>query len=278
MKMISVKSEEDEVITNLIPDSPIEYAKRQRYISKYKERVKAEIKKDKYAHRTFGPPQVPLQLPSQYLKKRSRKEYRKTGIEHVHIRNPQYQQKLPSWVPIKVKVKETCGELPIDPVKLGRLNFKKQNVIDVKESRPRKLKERYVDTRYGDTHDLKSSGLYPVYIHRKGFGKVPKIMKKIKYEVIKKELKEDKSKNDKHIDEHKYHCISEEERKELLDGMKKRWDDMMKEFQCLPFIIDTPPKVQRKAKLEYELQQLEKDIATLERHPYICISNDNENE
>ncbi|KAF7412081.1 hypothetical protein HZH66_000977 [Vespula vulgaris] len=276
--MISVKSEEDEVITNLIPDSPIEYAKRQRYISKYKERVKAEIKKDKYAHRTFGPPQVPLQLPSQYLKKRSRKEYRKTGIEHVHIRNPQYQQKLPSWVPIKVKVKETCGELPIDPVKLGRLNFKKQNVIDVKESRPRKLKERYVDTRYGDTHDLKSSGLYPVYIHRKGFGKVPKIMKKIKYEVIKKELKEDKSKNDKHIDEHKYHCISEEERKELLDGMKKRWDDMMKEFQCLPFIIDTPPKVQRKAKLEYELQQLEKDIATLERHPYICISNDNENE
>ncbi|KAF7418398.1 hypothetical protein HZH68_001051 [Vespula germanica] len=276
--MISVKSEEDEVITNLIPGSPIEYAKRQRYISKYKECVKAEIKKDKYAHRTFGPPQVPLQLPSQYLKKRSRKEYRKTGIEHVHIRNPQYQQKLPSWVPIKVKVKETCGELPIDPVKLGRINFKKQNIIDVKEFRPRKLKERYVDTRYGDTHDLKSSGLYPVYIHRKGFGKVPKIMKKIKYEVMKKELKEDKSKNDKHIDEHKYHCISEEERKELLDGMKKRWDDMMKEFQCLPFIIDTPPKVQRKAKLEYELQQLEKDIATLERHPYICISNDNENE
>lgn len=42
-------------------------------------------------------------------------------------------------------------------------------------------------------------------------------MKKIKYGVIKKELKEDKTKIDKHIDERKYHCISEEERKELLE-------------------------------------------------------------
>ncbi|XP_014601718.1 PREDICTED: enkurin isoform X2 [Polistes canadensis] len=275
--MVSVESEKDEVITDLIPGPPIEYEKRQRYISKYNEPIKEEIKKEKYAHRTFGLPQVPLKLPSQYLKKRSRKEYCKTDVKHVHIRDPEYQRKLPSWVPVKMEIKEKCGELPVDPVKLGRINFKKQNIIDVKKSQPFISKERYVDTRYGDTHDLKSSGLYPIYIHRKGFGKVPKSVKKIRCEVVDKELREDKP-SDHCIDEPKYHCISEEERKELLDGMKRRWDEMMKQFQSLPFIIDTPPKVQRKAKLEHELQQLEKDITILERHSYICVNNDDENE
>ncbi|KAK2580546.1 hypothetical protein KPH14_007679 [Odynerus spinipes] len=281
--MVLIESEEDEVVTNLIPGPPVVYTKRQRYISKHKERIQAETKKGKYAYRTFGPPQVPLKPPSQYLKKKTRKEYCKTGIDHVHIHRPGYQQKLPSWVPVKVVIKDKCGELPEDPVKLGRINFKKQNIIDVRKTQPHQLKERYVDTRYGDVHDLKSSGLCPVYIHRKSYGKIPKIIKKIKDEVNSKELKEEESTDSKcsdkrvHIEKPKYHCISEEERKELLVGMKKRWDEMMKQFQCLPFMIDTPPKVQRKTKLERELQQLEKDITIIERHPYICIYNDNEN-
>ncbi|XP_015175487.1 PREDICTED: enkurin [Polistes dominula] len=275
--MVYVESETDEVITDLIPGPSIEYAKRQRYISQYNKPIKTEIKKEKYSHRTFGLPQVPLNLPSQYLKKKSRIEYRKTDVKHVHIRDPEYQRKLPSWVPLKIKKKEKCGELPVDPVKSGRINFKKQNIINIKKSQPFIHKERYVDTRYGDVHDLKSSGLYPIYIHRKGFGKVPKIVKKIICEEVEKELKENKS-SDTCIDEPKYHCISEEERKELLDGMKRRWDEMMKQFHSLPFVIDTPPKVQRKAKLERELQQLEKDITILERHSYICVKNDNENE
>ncbi|KAI4500185.1 hypothetical protein M0802_004602 [Mischocyttarus mexicanus] len=212
-----VESEKDEIITDLIPDKPIEYEKRQRYISKYNEPIKKEIKKEKYTHRTFGLPQVPLKLPSEYLKKRSRKEYcKKIDVKHVHVRIPEYQRKLPSWVPIKMKLKENkCGELPVDPIKLSRVNFKKQNIIDVKQSQPIIPKERYVDTRYGDAHDLKSSGLYPIYINRKGFGKVPKIVKQIKCKVVDKELlKEDKSSD---INELKYHCISEEERKELLN-------------------------------------------------------------
>lgn len=47
-------------------------------------------------------------------------------------------------------------------------------------------------------------------------------------------------------------------------------------FQRLPLLIDTPPKVQRKAKLERELQQLERDIGIIEQHLHIFVyDNDN---
>lgn len=270
-----MESEEDEIITNLIPGPPTEYAKRDRYISKYKDYIQAEEKKGKCARRTFGVPKVTLRSPSQYLRKRSRKEY-KTDVKYVHIHRPRHQQKLPSWVPVKAITRDKCGELPKDPVKLGRINFKKQNIIDVKKIQSHKFKEQY-----GNAHDLK---LNPVNKNRKGYEKLPKITKQVKHEVKIKELKEEMSTNSKHsnvyfyIDKYKYHCISEEERKDLLNGMKQRWDIMMKQFQCLPFMIDTPPKVQRKTKLEYELKQLEKDIAIIERHPHICIYNGNKNE
>lgn len=57
--------------------------------------------------------------------------------------------------------------------------------------------------------------------------------------------------------------------------MKKKWEEMMKQFQRLPFLSDTLPKAQKKAKMERELQQLEKDIATIEQHPHIYVYDNN---
>lgn len=45
----------------------------------------------------------------------------------------------------------------------------------------------------------------------------------------------------------------------------------MRQFQRLPFLADTLPKAQKKAKMERELQQLEKDIALIEQHPHIYV-------
>ena len=58
--------------------------------------------------------------------------------------------------------------------------------------------------------------------------------------------------------------------------MKRKWDEMMKTFQRLPFLTDTPPKAKRKSKLEKDLLQLEKDIEIIQRHPYIYIYSDDE--
>lgn len=56
---------------------------------------------------------------------------------------------------------------------------------------------------------------------------------------------------------------------------------MQKEFQLLPMITDTIPKINRKVKLEKDLQALEKDIILIEKHPYIYIDetqDENQNE
>lgn len=58
--------------------------------------------------------------------------------------------------------------------------------------------------------------------------------------------------------------------------MKKKWDEMMKKFQCLPFLTDTPPKAKRKSAMEKDLLQLEKDIEIIERHPYIYVYSDDD--
>lgn len=46
---------------------------------------------------------------------------------------------------------------------------------------------------------------------------------------------------------------------------------MQKEFQLLPMITDTIPKVLKKVKLEKQLQELEKDIRLIEKHQYIYL-------
>ncbi|CAL1687858.1 unnamed protein product [Lasius platythorax] len=157
-------------------------------------------------------------------------------------------------------------------------NFVEQNILRVKRSYPAEPKQRFVDTRYGNTHDLKSSGLLPIYVNKKNYGKVPKFVVvdtkadvSVETEVIKqRDFNGDKTSK---ISSCRY--IDREERRKLLDGMKKKWEEAMRQFQGLPFLADTLPKAQKKAKMERELQQLEKDIAIIEQHPHIYVYDNN---
>lgn len=56
--------------------------------------------------------------------------------------------------------------------------------------------------------------------------------------------------------------------------MKQKWEEVMKRFRRLPFLADTLPKAQKKARMERELQQLEKDIAIMEQHPHVYVYDD----
>ena len=56
--------------------------------------------------------------------------------------------------------------------------------------------------------------------------------------------------------------------------MKKKYAELIKNYQCLPFVIDTAAKIKRKAALEDKLKQMEKDIELIERHPYIFVYDD----
>ncbi|XP_012233443.1 enkurin [Linepithema humile] len=166
------------------------------------------------------------------------------------------------------------ADLPEKSAVTRKKNFVEQNILCVKRSRPAEPKQRFVDTRFGKTHDLKNSGLLPFYVHKKNYGNLPRFIA-IKADVgVKTEMIEqrDKDKTSK-ISSCRY--IDKEERKMLLDGMKQKWEETMKKFQRLPFLIDTLPKAQKKAKIERELQQLEKDIAILEQHPHVYVYDNN---
>ncbi|MCJ8729019.1 hypothetical protein PDJAM_G00011670, partial [Pangasius djambal] len=66
--------------------------------------------------------------------------------------------------------------------------------------------------------------------------------------------------------------LSEEERRDILDGLKKNWDELHHQYQGLSLITDTVPKKHRKDRLESEMKQLEKDIELIERYKTIYIA------
>lgn len=65
------------------------------------------------------------------------------------------------------KANGKMADLPKELVTARRKDFVKQNILCVKRSSPKELKQRTVDTRHGDTRDLKYSGLLPIYVHKK---------------------------------------------------------------------------------------------------------------
>uniref|UniRef100_A0A2K6GNZ6 Enkurin, TRPC channel interacting protein n=1 Tax=Propithecus coquereli TaxID=379532 RepID=A0A2K6GNZ6_PROCO len=123
---------------------------------------------------------------------------------------------------------------PVMGIQSGK-NFINTNAADVIMGVAKKPKPIYVDKRTGDKHDLETSGLLPKYIN-----------KKVDF-----------------IYSFLYH----------LQGLKKNWEEVHKEFQSLSVFIDSTPKKMRKQRLEEEMKQLEHDIAVIEKHKIIYIAN-----
>merc|ERR1711959_155089 len=110
------------------------------------------------------------------------------------------------------------------------------------------------------------------YINKKGYGKVPQYLEKVKGEIQ---------------DEYNYimqmqeaaagegegeefaggrtRMLSENERMEMLNGLKTNWDRINKAYQTLSFTLDTPAKKQRKEEFEAQLEQIVRDIERLSK-------------
>lgn len=70
---------------------------------------------------------------------------------------------------------------------------------------------------------------------------------------------------------HQVPRLSKEEREELLANLKERHCQLYRDFLCLSVILDTLHKKQRKAYLEKELNDIEKDIRTVEENEFIFV-------
>uniref|UniRef100_A0A182QMK2 Enkurin domain-containing protein n=1 Tax=Anopheles farauti TaxID=69004 RepID=A0A182QMK2_9DIPT len=245
----------DENIYNVEKKPPEKPPKPPLYHSRFEHQVRQETKSSKDAHRTMGFSKIPLPGPSEFLKKNCGPRHRATKSAPVRLCTA-HKPPVP-----KPTESAACQVLKV-------VDFKKENIKKVVTTSPKKARARYADTRKGDFHDLERSGLMPIYMCRPKFGKVPQYLTRRKKDLIaqKERLIEECS-------QQKPRCsyISQEERVDLLKGLKQNWEKLQQEYQSLPLLTDTVPKMIRKAKLENNLKQLEKDILTIENNPYIYI-------
>ncbi|XP_058524889.1 enkurin [Ochotona princeps] len=247
-----------ESIYNLIPRVLKEPAPPPRYISIFKAAVKNDLQKYKAAMKTMGPAKVDVPSPKDFLKKHSKEKILppKKKFEWNEPRKPA--------VPART-------DHPIMGIQSGK-NFINTNAADVIMGVAKKPKPIYVDKRTGDRHDLETSGLLPKYINKKDYGVTPKYIC-----VRNEEVRQAQEEYNRYIQENLRKAamkrLSDEEREAILQGLKKNWEEVHKEFQSFSVFIDSIPKKVRKQKLEEEMKQLEHDIGVIEKHKVIYIAN-----
>ncbi len=104
------------------------------------------------------------------------------------------------------------------------------------------------------------------------FGKVPTYLVKRKHE-----LKEAQDEYDAYVADYMrrgaMQQLSQDERDDILSGLKENWEQLHHEYQGLSVVTDTAPKKNRKERMEAEMKQLERDIEMMEKHRIIYIAN-----
>ena len=108
-----------------------------------------------------------------------------------------------------------------------------------------------------------------------GYGKAPAYLSKVKQQVAEEQeyLREFEAQYEQDYDQgyqSRAFQLSEDERAELLAGMKANWEKLNKAYQTLSFTLDTPAKRVKKEKYEEEMHQLEADIQRLSK-PVVLV-------
>ena len=244
-----------------------------RYRSKFRPSVLNEERTRRQgSHQTMGHAKVPLNDPKDFLKKGDVERKLNEQFSHQKAMSAMTREEHNHRITRPPVPNHT--DRPILGMKTTK-DFVKQNAVETIIACPKQPRKIYVDTRRGDKYALEPSGLEPVYIRKKEFGKVPDYLEKRKDEVNLA-----KEEYNRYVSEHfaqgEMQKMPEEERESLICGLKKNWEELHREYQTLSVVIDTVPKKQRKDRLERQMKQLEKDIELLEAHPIIYISDDNQ--
>ncbi|XP_006887126.1 PREDICTED: enkurin [Elephantulus edwardii] len=247
-----------ESIYNLIPRDVKAPPQPPRYTSVFKETVRDDMKKSKTAMKTMGPAKVEVPSPNNFLKKHSKEKTLPP------------KKKFDWSGPRKPPVPRRC-EHPVMGVQSGK-NFVNTNAADIIMGVAKKPKPIYVDKQTGDKHDLETSGLIPKFINKKDYGVTPEYICK-RNEEIKKAQEEYDNYVQENLRKAAMKRLSDEEREAILQGLKKNWEEVHKEFQSLSVFTDSIPKKIRKQKLEEEMKQLEHDISMIEKHKIIYIAS-----
>lgn len=123
-------------------------------------------------------------------------------------------------------------------------------------------------------YDSKPSVTAPaVYMRHKSFGKVPTYLKRVQKDIVQEKediahffQQQQRQEEEEHGREYE---LDEDERLQLLDQLKEKWDGFNEKYQRQAHLVDldTAGKVERKKYLETMLKKVETAIESLEKGP-----------
>ncbi|XP_070509074.1 enkurin [Chironomus tepperi] len=251
MSIVRITSHNENIYNIELPDEKkVSAEKAIMYQSKFKKSIceaEKELKSNKFMqHKTFGLPDESSNVTTdKFLKKDD-------GIIRHYIRPKTSHSKCESRRPPVPKHNEL--NVTASMMNLTEKNFK---VINIKRAKSAMIRNPPGPKCF----EQKS----PIYIHMPKFGKTPKYLEKRKEEMT--EMKEmslrQKERAEREELMRKIREITQPERKKLLEGLKHNWHKMQEEYQKMPLLIDSVPKMIRKTKLENNLKSLENDICLL---------------
>jgi len=264
----------EEHLYQIIPKAIPETIQPKMHTSKFRHQVAQDNKFDKFANKTMGPAKVKVNTPENFLKKsdgstaqmprppNSNNKYNCDSgfnrFERNHylnaLRNIPNKPEVPSQYETQGKINRS--EVPKDFIKLNAV----ENITSVSK----KAQEIYVDTNTGNKNSLNSSGLVPRYTLKSDFGQIPKYLAE-KNQTIQQAQEEYDAYVKMKLEEDQLDCITSNEKTNILNGLKAKWEELHHQYQGISVVTDTAPKKNRKERLEASMSGLERDIALLER-------------
>ncbi|XP_042880432.1 enkurin-like [Penaeus japonicus] len=288
----------NETITNLLPRRQVIFKKEKRHVSLHHDQVRAEQKATRASHATMGHAITPLDPPTKFLRSRTRAEIERFVRENNRAKAADVQhhgcQKRPG-------LPRPVNYPPSDRHRSG-VDWVSSNVERVKEAPVQVPSPRYVDVPTGDTHNLVTSGLYPSYVFKKNFGRVPAYLRRRQAELQLEKALEERGKEDQEEEEEgeeeeeeeerrggrrgdqmlsrrskrgkegigssevDYALLTEEERVELLKGLRENLKEAQRQLQSLPVVCETNATKHKRDFLEHNVSDLGRYIFLLENH------------
>ncbi|KAI5077133.1 hypothetical protein GOP47_0006957 [Adiantum capillus-veneris] len=144
-----------------------------------------------------------------------------------------------------------------------------------------RLRHRRVDFINNNGYDMVYS--YPSktptcvwhYVDKNDYGKVPEYLVKFNEDLKEKQTKarEDGPKQQGIGTQPNTRRLEEWEKKELIEGLKKKWQQVNTTYQKTTVTLDTWAKKARKERFEDQLMEIERDIQTLSRRVVLVVDN-----
>lgn len=201
------------------------------------------------ANRTMGKPPGSLRPdPTSFAKSGTKNEKVKTLAE---VKRDQPDLLQPSKLRTKLKPGvPTPEEKPVMNLVTSK-NFVVANAVETILAAPKRVTQGAKD-----------------YLNKEDFGKVPKYLQHIKQDIdAEYNYIASLQQQEEEMNRSAFAPMAEEDRLEMIEGLKARWEQVNTEYQSGTHItkLDTIGKIKRKEKYEAELSQLEKDIERLNR-------------